>query len=69
MSIEKVCVVKMTVEEAFFGTSVVDINQEGMHVKNDCLTGEFLGHPSAYGRTLFQIYVHNPATSMCDKRL
>ena len=48
MSIKKVCTLKMTVEEAFFGTLVVDIIQEGMYVKNDCLTGEFLGHPSAY---------------------
>ena len=53
----------------FMCTSVGDINQEGMYVKNDCSIGEFLGHPSAYGRTFFRIYVQDAETSMCDKRL
>ena len=53
----------------FMCTSVGDINQEGMYVKNDCFMGEFLGHPSVNGRTFFRIYVQDAATSMCDKRL
>ena len=40
------------------GHPLVDIDQECMYVKNDCLLCEVLGHPSAYGRTLFWIYVH-----------
>ena len=37
------------------GHPLVDIDQECMYVKNDCLLCEVLGHPSAYGRTLFWI--------------
>ena len=73
ISIKKVCMLKMTVYRVsfwdihlrtvghfsgFMCTSVVDIDQKGMYVKNDCSLGEILGHPSAYGRTLFRIYVH-----------